>query len=130
MFTLNQIKEAHAKVKSGADFPKYIQDLLQLGILRYSTYVIDGHTEFIGVDNYALISGDKYDSLLIANESDTNEFKNYLKLHQQGQSDFLTFCKQAAQTGIEKWVTDITYMTCTYYDTKGNEVLVETIPSA
>ena len=27
MFTENQIKETHSKVKSGADFPAYIQDL-------------------------------------------------------------------------------------------------------
>ena len=30
MFTIAQIKEAHDKVKSGADFPKYIQDLINL----------------------------------------------------------------------------------------------------
>ena len=28
MFTIQQIHEAHAKVKSGADFPKYIQNNL------------------------------------------------------------------------------------------------------
>lgn len=27
MFTITQIENAHSKVKSGADFPKYIQDL-------------------------------------------------------------------------------------------------------
>lgn len=39
MFTVTQIKEAHSKVKSGADFPKYIQQIkgfalldLQLGL--------------------------------------------------------------------------------------------------
>lgn len=35
MFTIHQIKEAHAKVKTGADFPSYIQDLTALGIERY-----------------------------------------------------------------------------------------------
>jgi hypothetical protein len=28
MFTITQIKEAHSKVKSGADFPAYIQGLI------------------------------------------------------------------------------------------------------
>ncbi len=32
MFTIEQIKEAHAKVKSGADFPNYIHDLIILGV--------------------------------------------------------------------------------------------------
>jgi uncharacterized protein YbcV (DUF1398 family) len=31
MFTLEQIKQAHSKVKSGADFPKYIQEIKILG---------------------------------------------------------------------------------------------------
>lgn len=127
MFTLNQIKDAHAKVKSGADFPKYIQTLAQSGILSYTTYVSDGHTEFIGTNN-SLTSEAKYTLLSIAEESQMNEFQTYLKLHQQGQSDYPTFCKQAAETGTAKWITDIVNMTCTYYDKKGNEMLVETIP--
>lgn len=36
MFTLDQIKAAHNKVKSGADFPAYIQDL----ILRLETFKV------------------------------------------------------------------------------------------
>ena len=51
MFTLDQIKQAHAKVKSGADFPKYIQDLIVLGIKNYDTFVIDGHSEYYGENN-------------------------------------------------------------------------------
>ena len=39
MFTVNQIKEAHSKVKSGADFPAYIQDIKKLGV--YSRYEFD-----------------------------------------------------------------------------------------
>ena len=30
MFTIKQIKDAHSKVKSGADFPKYMQDIIVL----------------------------------------------------------------------------------------------------
>lgn len=128
MFTLNQIKEAHAKVKSGADFPKYIQELAQLGILKYTTYVSDGHTEFIGTDNYSLTSDARYEVLFIANESNPDQFLQYIKNHQQGKSDYYTLSKQAAETGTDTWVTDIINMTCTYYDKKGNEILVETIP--
>lgn len=32
MFTVEQIKTAHSKVKSGADFPAYIQDIKKLGV--------------------------------------------------------------------------------------------------
>jgi hypothetical protein len=32
MVTIEQIKQAHNKVKSGADFPKYIQEIKKLGV--------------------------------------------------------------------------------------------------
>lgn len=130
MFTLSQIKEAHAKVKSGADFPNYIQALSALGVLAYTTYVSDGHTEYIGTDSHTLTSEAKYVGLTIANESSTEVFKNYLKIHQQGQTNYLTFCAQAAETGTEKWVVDVVNMTCTYYDKQGSVMLVEEIASA
>ena len=38
MFTIAQIKEAHSKVKSGADFPQYIQDLIQLDLSKKPKY--------------------------------------------------------------------------------------------
>ena len=32
MFTLDQIREAHSRVKSGADFPKYARELTEMGV--------------------------------------------------------------------------------------------------
>lgn len=95
MFAINQIKEAHSKVKSGADFPKYIQDLFQLGILKYRTYVSDGHSEFAGTDNYILTSDAKYDSLLIAEESSQEQLQQYLRNISSGnQIIWLSVSKQ------------------------------------
>lgn len=128
MFSLNQIKEAHAKVKSGADFPKYIQEIAQLGVLSYTTYVNDSHALFVGSDGYMLNSEAKYAALSIAAESKEEEFKRYLKIHQGGETDYSTFCRQSAETGVEKWVVDVTNRTCTYYDIQENELLVEVIP--
>ena len=51
MFTIEQIKTAHAKVKSGADFPAYIREIKQLGVAAYETWVTDGHTEYKGQNN-------------------------------------------------------------------------------
>lgn len=39
MFTVTQIKEAHSKVKSGADFPKYIQEIKGFGVIGFTTWV-------------------------------------------------------------------------------------------
>ena len=130
MFQLNQIKEAHSKVKSGADFPKYVQDLIKLGVKNYDTYVSDGHTSFFGNDKYQIRSEPKYSELIVATIADKEKFSSYLKRHQNGQTDYPTFCNHSAQTGVEKWTVDMNKMTCTYYDKANNIMLEEQIPSA
>ncbi|MBI3517949.1 MAG: DUF1398 domain-containing protein [Bacteroidetes bacterium] len=129
MFTIDQIKTAHSKVKSGADFPKYVQDLIALGVERYDTFVSDGHAEYVGKDNYTAKSDAKYQPLLISEKSEADTFKHNLKIHQQGQTDYMTFCKHSAEAGVEKWTVNTTDMTCIYYDKAGNIVLLETIPT-
>lgn len=128
MFTVDQIKAAHSKVKSGADFPNYVQDLIKLGVIYYDTYVSDGHTDYFGKDNYSTSSTARYESLTIAEQSNIEQFKADLKAHQQGNSDYLTFCNECAKWGVEKWVVCMEEMTCTYYDKSGNKMLVEEIP--
>ena len=85
MFTVDQIKAAHSKVKSGAD-------------------------------------------LAIADQTNIEKFKSELIAHQQGKTDYLTFIKMCAETGIEKWKIRMDKMTCTYYDKAGREILEEKIP--
>ena len=128
MFTLDQIKEAHAKVKSGADFPKYIQDLKALGVSEYTTYVTDGHAEYKGENNQFLISDKKYSSLKIAVTPDFDMFKIDLKAHQEGRTNYQTFCEDSAKSGVNKWTVDIFAKTCTYYDINENYILEEKIP--
>lgn len=45
---LDQIKTAHARVKSGADFPAYVQELKSMGMSWYDLYVSDGHAVYTG----------------------------------------------------------------------------------
>ncbi len=129
MFTINQIKEAHSKVKSGADFPNYIQDLIKLGVASYDTFVADGHSDYYDGINYKINSEAKYPNLKIAETSDAEKFIQYLKMHQQGQTNYPNFCTHSAETGVEKWKVDLTKMTCTYFNLKGDIMLVETIPT-
>ena len=129
MFTIEQIKEAHAKVKSGADFPNYIQDLIILGVKGYDTFVNDGHVEYYGVNGYSVISDEKYQPISIAATPNKELFIEFLVKHQQGETDYLTFCNHAGQSGIAKWRGDIIEMTCTYFDNAENEILIEKIPS-
>jgi uncharacterized protein YbcV (DUF1398 family) len=129
MFTLEQIKSAHSKVKLGADFPAYIQDIKQLGVTYYVAYVTDGHTDYFGQNDYKISSNEKYNVLNIAGYPNIEQFKTDIKAHQQGKTDYMTFCNDCAKTGIEKWEVNIDNMTCTYYDQAGNNVLIEQIPN-
>jgi uncharacterized protein YbcV (DUF1398 family) len=129
MFTIEQIKEAHAKVESGTDFPNYIQDLIILGVKGYDTFVNDGHVEYFGVNNYSIASEEKYAPMTIATNSNKERFIQLLVMHQDGQTDYLTFCNDAAQCGITRWRVDIIEMTCTYYDLADVAILIEKIPS-
>ena len=129
MFTIEQIKEAHSKVKTGADFPNYIQDLIILGVKGYDTFVHDGHIEYYGANNYTVISEEKYELIAIAPIANKERFIEFLVMHQDGQTDYITFCNQAGQCGIGRWRVDIIEMTCTYFDKAGSSVLIEKIPS-
>ena len=129
MFQLDDIREAHSKVKTGADFPKYIQALKNLGVIKYETFVENGRVVYFGNDGFRIESLPKYETLEVSNISISERFAKYLKEHQQGGSDYPAFCKQSAETGVEKWVVDISLMTCTYFDKLGNQMLREEIPT-
>ena len=129
MFTIAQIKEAHSKVKSGADFPVYIQDLINLGVSGYDTFTNDGHVEYFGADNYRTAAPKTYDSIPVAPSANKERFIEYLVMHQDGQTDYLSFCHHAAQCGIHKWSVSIIEMTCTYFDKSDSAILIEKIPS-
>lgn len=129
MFTIEQIESAHEKVKSGADFPNYIQEIKGIGVISFETWVCDSHTEYFGKNRFQTKSEPKYKDLKIADLSDKDQFGEYLKIHQKGATDYFTFCNHCAETGIEKWIVNLEKMTCTYYDKAGNEILVENVPT-
>lgn len=128
MFTTEQIQTAHAKVKSGADFPAYIQEIKALGVTHYEAYVSDGHTDYHGENKHTATVPAKYEPIEIAAAVNSDLFKAELLAHQQGKTDYLTFIKMCATTGIEKWEIRMDEMTCTYFDRKGEQILTEQIP--
>ena len=128
MFTVEQIEQAHQKVKSGADFPKYIQEIKQLGVKGFETWVKDSHTDYFGTNSYKTQSNPQYAELSIEGKSNKEKFVDYLRTHQRGETNYSAFCAHCAETGIEKWIVDLEKMTCTYFDKSGVEILVEQIP--
>ena len=128
MFTIQQIKETHARVQSGADFPQYVQDLIQLGLRHYDNFVSDGHVIYFGENDFKLTDGAKYPAMEVSDASDTQKLKHYLKIHQQGETNYPTFCSHAAEMGVEKWTVKMRNMTYTYCDKAGDKMVVEMIP--
>ena len=126
--TLEQIQTAHSKVKSGADFPAYIQAIKALGVSHYEAYVSDGHTDYHGKNHPTVTTPAKYEAVAIAETVNESLFRTELKAHQKGKTDYLTFIHMCAETGIEKWEIKLSEMTCTYFDRAGNVVLEEKIP--
>jgi uncharacterized protein YbcV (DUF1398 family) len=128
MFTLSQIKAAHSKVKPAPASPAYIDDLKTLCVIHYETFVADGHTEYNGAGPYSQSTPASPDQLHIVSTTDTDQFKADLPAHQQGRTDYPTFCRYCAKSGIAKWVVSTGKMTCTYLDLTNNALLVESIP--
>lgn len=129
MFTIKSIEAAHSKIKSGAEFPKYIQALKRMGVQKFETWVMDSHSVYFGDNNFKISSPGQYKKIKISDQPNAALFKHYLKVHQQGQTDYQTFCIDCAETGVEKWLVDTNEMTCIYFDKKGQSILVEQIPA-
>jgi uncharacterized protein YbcV (DUF1398 family) len=129
MFTIGQIKAAHSKVKSGADFPAYIREIKSLGVIAYEHFVTDGHIQYYGANDFKISAAAKWPAMEVAETGSAEKLKHALSVHQQGQTDYPTFCKQSAEAGVEKWIVDITKMVCIYYDMAGNQLLTEAIPT-
>jgi uncharacterized protein YbcV (DUF1398 family) len=128
MFTKAQIQEASAKVKSGADFPQFVQDLKEIGVTHYDNFVSDGRTIYYGSSDFVLDGEPKYPEIPVSDRSSTDDLKHAISIHQQGQTDYPEFCRQAASAGVEKWTTHMMEMTVTYTDKHGKILSVEAIP--
>lgn len=131
MFSIEEIKAAESKIKTGADFPQFIKEIKALGVVRNDVYVANGLSVYFNSDDYSVqASPDEYPELVINSEPSAEKLEHALNNHQRGETDYFTFCKQAADAGVEKWVIDLNSMTCSYLDTKQAELVKEEIPSA
>lgn len=128
MFTVQQIKTAHAKVKSGKDFPAYVKEIKGLGLIRYEFQVTDGSITYYGANNYTVNAPAIYASKTIAGNASAVKLRQIILDHQQGLSDFLTLCSLVADVGVQKWVVDAQAMLCKYYSSSGEVLLSEPIP--
>ncbi len=128
MFTKDSIHEAYAKVQSGADFPQGVQDLKALGVVSYDHWVADGTTNYLGENQFVLMGEARYPELTIHDIGSAEKLQQAPSVHQQGQTNYLSFCKYAAEAGVEKWITDLSTLTVRYFDKEDRALLMEPIP--
>ena len=64
----------------------------------------------------------------VAQKKSNKTIRCILTRHQQGQTDFETFCDEMAEAGIYKWHIDIQSGTCTYIDLQEQAIISELIP--
>lgn len=128
MFTKTQLVAAHAKVKSGADYPAYVAELKTLGVLRYDFVVANGRNVFYGAGG-SLETEPKYAPKQVAFDGRPEALAHALKIHQAGKTDSLTFFQQAADAGTERWTCDLDKMEVVYKDAKGQVLAWEAIPA-
>ena len=130
MFTKEDIQTAESKITKGSDFPQFIKEIKAMGVIRNDVYVSNGLSVYFDSDNEVLqISPGEYPELVVNEESSEEKLTHALEIHQKGETDYITFCKQAADAGVEKWITDLEDMTCTYLNSEGHELLKENISS-
>jgi uncharacterized protein YbcV (DUF1398 family) len=127
MFTIQQIDDLHDRLGSMDTFAEYVRALESLGVEAFTSYLTDGHSEFIGRDGYAVKSPAAHERLNVSDASNREKFLEHLTLHSQHKTSYLEMSKGLAESGIEKWIVDMNRMTMSYVDRAGNEMLVEAI---
>jgi uncharacterized protein YbcV (DUF1398 family) len=129
MFTAALIHQAKARVRSGADYPRLVQELKRMGITKYDHFVSDGSTVYFGTDNSMVRLPETHDVIPVKSPSSLSHFKKILAAHQAGKTDHATFCHEAAEAGVERWIADLGRMTVSYVNRAGQTMLVEKIPA-
>jgi len=127
MFTLEQINEIHERLGRGESFAQYVKALNTIGVETYASYIMDGHSAYVGNSGHMVTSPPAHEMLAIADTSDREQFLTHLNLHNQGKTSYLEMSQGLAASGIEKWTVDTKTMTMTFYNKVAEEVFAEII---
>ena len=128
-FTEQDIGAAYAKTRTGADFPRLIQDLKRLGIVSYDHMLESGSNVFHGQDGQSVSLSNMGPSVPVNDQADVELLRKHISEHQSGLTNYATLCGLAGQAGVDKWTCDLLAMTCAYFDRSGRKLHVELIPT-
>jgi uncharacterized protein YbcV (DUF1398 family) len=129
MFTIEQIRDIHDRLGTIERFPDYVRELGAIGVVRYDSYVSDGHSEYFAQNGRSVVSAAVHEMLAVNEASDREKVVEHLRLHQLGRTSYLEMSEGLAGSGVEKWAVDTNAMTLTYVDKQGRELVTEVISS-
>jgi uncharacterized protein YbcV (DUF1398 family) len=128
MFTIEQINDLHDRFGNAETLGQYLRSLSAIGVERFDSFIVDGHSEFFGRSSQTAASAPAHERLIIAETSSRESLVEHLRLHSEGRTSYVEMSKGLADSGVEKWTFDTNKLTIAYYDKAGNELLVEEIP--
>lgn len=130
VFTMGQIDELHARLGRAESLAAYLCALADIGVVRFESFLVDGHTEFIGADGHVVVSPAHHQELSVAEVSDRDAFLEHLQRHKDRETSYVEMSAGLAASGVEKWVADTAALTMTYCDRAGVPLLVEVVRSS
>jgi uncharacterized protein YbcV (DUF1398 family) len=89
MFTIEQIDDLHARLGSARTFLEYVRALKALGVERYDSYLVDGHSEYFGQNGHRVVSPPVHEVLPVAETGQREAFLQHLRRHERGQTTYL-----------------------------------------
>lgn len=126
-FKLSAIQQAHQQF-TGVDFPKLFMAFKDMGMTYNIVNIQDGTATYVHQSEDDIVTSSVKSNHPVAPSSNQSIVQDVLTRHQQGQTDFETFCDEMAQAGIYKWHIDIQAGTCTYIDLQEQAIISELIP--
>jgi uncharacterized protein YbcV (DUF1398 family) len=127
VFTMAEIDDLHARLGRADSLADYLRSLAALGVVRFDSFVTDGHSEFFGSDGQSVVSPAHHQVLAVAEVSDRDSFLRHLRRHSDGETSYVEMSRGLADSGIEKWVADTGLLTMTYHDAAGVPLLLEQV---
>ncbi|HCY1491980.1 TPA: DUF1398 family protein [Staphylococcus aureus] len=126
-FKLSAIQQAHQQF-TGVDFPKLFKAFKDMGMTYNIVNIQDGTATYVHQSEDDIVTSSVKSNHPVAPSLNQSIVQDVLTRHQQGQTDFETFCDEMAQAGIYKWHIDIQAGTCTYIDLQEQAIISELIP--
>jgi uncharacterized protein YbcV (DUF1398 family) len=122
-----EIDDLHSRLGRAETLADYLRGLAALGVVRFESFLVDGHSEFFDADGRSVVSSPHHEQMAVAEVVDRAAFLEHLERHRNKQTAYVEMSAGLAASGVEKWVVDTTALTMTYCDPAGVALLVESV---